>query len=66
MIYAGTMRSASGVWADPTAERRLAHQMFGTPLDTRTQFSEPHGFWWAILEEIWPAANFLHVWVAAT
>jgi hypothetical protein len=63
--HIGTMRSAcvGQVWADSHRERALAHTIFGTPLDTRTWFTEPHGFWWGVLEVFWPRANFIHVWL---
>lgn len=67
MTYVGTMRSAtvgSGQpWADDAAQRRLAHAIFGTPLDRRVTFTEVHGFWYGCLELFWPRANLLHVWV---
>lgn len=50
-------------WEDDARERAMAHAIFGTPLDTRTWFTEPHGFWWGVLTALWPASNFLHVWL---
>jgi hypothetical protein len=64
MIYIGAMRSAMpGIWANDQAERTKANMIFATPLDNRTTFTEPHGFWWGLLDVIWPSANILHVWV---
>ena len=64
MTYVGTMLSATpGIWADNATERALAHAVFGTPLDRRTMFTEPHGFWWGVLEIFCPHANPLHVWM---
>ncbi len=66
-LRVGVMRSAlvgTGlIWADDAAERQLAHAVFGTPLDARTLLTEPHGFWWGVLINLWPASNFLEVWV---
>lgn len=60
----GTMRSAhDGNFADPARERRMASAFFGTPLDRRVSFTEPHGAWWWWLEVLWPSANFIHVWL---
>ncbi len=62
--FIGTMLSATqGVWADEGAERAMAHAIFGTPLDTRTWFTEPHGFWWGVYECLFPRANPVHVWL---
>jgi hypothetical protein len=63
--YVGTMRSACvGMdWADRERERVLAHAIFGTPLDTRTWFTEPEGFWWGFLFCLAPRLNPLHVWI---
>lgn len=63
-IYIGTMRDATiGVWTDSNRCRQVAHQIFGTPLDTRTWFTEPHGFWWGLVDMFWPSSNFIHVWL---
>ncbi len=58
------MLSASpGLYPDMMAERAQAHAIFGTPLDTRTWFTEPHGFWRSLFDCFWPRANPLHVWL---
>jgi hypothetical protein len=63
--FIGTMRSATikVCWRDDAAERAFAHAIFGTPLDTRTWFTEPKGFWWGVLRVFFPHANPLHVWL---
>lgn len=64
MTYIGTMLSAdSGIWANNATERAQAHAIFGTPLDRRTIFTEPHGFWWGVFKLFFPDANPLHVWL---
>jgi len=64
--FIGTMLSAApGPWANDAIERVQAHAIFGTPLDTRTWFTEPHGFWWGVYELLFPHANAMHVWLYA-
>jgi hypothetical protein len=62
--YIGTMLSAApGSWADSEAERTMAYAIFGTPLDTRIWFTEPHGVCWWLFRCLRPEANPIHVWL---
>jgi len=62
--FVGVMLMASpGHYPDMAVERAQAREIFGTPRDTRTWFTEPHGFWWGVLDIFFPAANPLCVWL---
>lgn len=63
--YIGRMRRADvwRIWSCEESNRRKANHKYGTPMDARTFFVEPHGLWFWLLDLFWERNGIVEVWV---